>query len=67
MNRTEAQMPLSKRLLAVFFSLVLVVGLVPTSAWAEGEGEQGSETQEQTDAQGDPTDEGSLDNGGGDD
>ncbi len=65
MNRTEAQLPLSKRLLAVFFSLVLVVGLVPTSAWAEGEGEQGSETQEQTDAQGNPAEEVSSDNGGG--
>ncbi len=47
MNRTEAQLPLSKRLLAAFFSLVLVVGLVPTSAWAEGEDLQNGDNQEQ--------------------
>ena len=38
MNGAETQLPLSKRLLAVLFALVLVVGMAPVSAWAEGEG-----------------------------
>lgn len=52
MNGVEAKLPLPKRLLAAFFALVLVVGLVPVSAWAEGEDAQGEAAQEQADNQG---------------
>ncbi len=53
MNGSEAQLPLPKRLLAAIFSLVLVVGLVPVCAWAEGEDEQPNNDAalEQTDEQ----------------
>ncbi len=50
MNGAETQLPLSKRLLAVLFALVLVVGMAPVSAWAEGEGNaQDSANTQQTD------------------
>lgn len=51
MNKSEAQLPLPKRMLAALFAVVLVVGLVPVSAWAEGDEEQNSATQEQADGQ----------------
>ncbi len=54
MNGSEAQLPLPKRLLAVVFSLVLVVGLVPISAWAEDSNEQGGTPQEQQNNDADP-------------
>ena len=50
-NGTEMQQPLPKRLLAALFALVLVVGLVPVSAWAEGDEAKGSSSQEQVDGQ----------------
>lgn len=49
MNESATRQSLSKRLLATFFAVVLVVGLVPVSAWADGDEEQGGATQEQTD------------------
>ena len=50
MNGAETQLPLSKRLLAALFALVLVVGMAPVSAWAEGEDNaQDSANAEQTD------------------
>ncbi len=46
MKGTETQLPLPKRLLSVFFAVVLVVGLVPVTAWAEGdESQQSQNTQ----------------------
>ena len=51
MNGAETQLPLSKRLLAALFAFVLVVGLVPVSAWADNDEQQNSENQEQTDTQ----------------
>ena len=47
MNESATRQSLSKRLLAAFFAVVLVVGLVPISAWADGDEEQNSATQEQ--------------------
>ena len=51
MNGAETQLPLPKRLLAALFAFVLVVGLVPVSAWADNDEQQNSENQEQTDTQ----------------
>lgn len=49
MNESATRQSLSKRLLATFFAAVLVAGLIPVSAWADGDEEQGGATQEQTD------------------
>lgn len=58
MNGSETQLPLSKRLLAALFALVLVVGMVPVSAWAEGDEAQNSgTTQEQAEDLNNPTQE----------
>ena len=51
MNGAETQLPLSKRLLAALFAFVLVVGLVPVSAWADNDEQPNGETQEQADSQ----------------
>ncbi len=60
MNGAETQLPLSKRLLAALFAFVLVVGLVPVSAWADNDEQPNGETQEQADSQ-----NGSAVSGGG--
>ncbi|MDO4854726.1 MAG: MBG domain-containing protein [Coriobacteriia bacterium] len=49
MGESKIQLPLSKRLLAALFAVVLVAGLIPVSAWAEGGEAQNSATQEQVD------------------
>lgn len=47
MNRTEAQLSSAKRLLTAFFAFALVIGLMPISAWAEGDEAQSDASQEQ--------------------
>ncbi len=47
MNTVEAQKTLAKRLLICFYAIVLVIGLVPINAWAEGDDAQDSTNQEQ--------------------
>ncbi|MDO4854216.1 MAG: hypothetical protein Q4A43_02155 [Coriobacteriia bacterium] len=55
MNTTEAQLSLAKRLLTAFFALALVIGLMPISAWAEGDEAQSDASQEQQSDQGEGT------------
>ena len=51
MNTIEAQQSLAKRLLTAFFAFALVIGLMPISAWAEGDEAQSVANQEQQSGQ----------------
>ncbi len=52
MTNTESQLSLAQRLVTALFAFVLVVGLMPISAWAEDAEAQNSESQEQQSDQG---------------